>query len=515
MYGLATRRHRTIVCIFIFTSGLLIANGCSSGESQGETNQSCPSGDCTCEEEEGWCVTSDGGSDERRDGTSRGPEDVSRDANRRDASVTDADSNTMRDGSSGDVSPSEDVVPDARRDAARDGSTTPSEWTQLFGTIGKDTIGDVTTDSLGHVYVMGGLGLRVEGRTQSEAFVAQFEPDGTRRWLERLDGDPRAVTTDGRGHLYVAGRVSSMSNKRNPQAFVARFDRRGERQWKTRIGTSVREVGHDVTADQQGRVYMVGRTRGDLNGRRDEDDAGAQGFVAAFDSTGARQWTRLVGASQYSRASAVTTNERGRIHVTGFFTGKLAGESNYGDTDGFVATYAPDGTRRKLEVFGTSGDDYAQAIMVGRRRGWIYVAGDTVGTFSGQDTYRYPHGFLLAMDSAGTRQWGELIGSSEEQRVPDATIGARGELHVAGYTRGGSTGPWTRNKGLVDGFVATFDGNGTRRDVLHVGTPGREKVKAVAADGQGRLYVAGETANSLDGQSYQGGETDVFLKRIR
>jgi hypothetical protein len=446
---------------------------------------------------------------------SRGTDDVSRDANRGDTSATDAASDTMRDGSSGDVSPSQDVVPDARRDAARDGGTTPSEWTRLFGGIGNDAIEDVATDSLGHVYVVGRLELRVEERIQSKAFVAQFEPDGTRRWLERLDGDPRAVTTDGRGHLYVAGRASSMSNKRNPQAFVARFDRRGERQWKTRIGTSMREVGHDVTADQQGRVYMVGRTRGDLNGRRDEDDSGAQGFVAAFDSTGTRQWTRLVGASQYSRASAVTTNERGRIHVTGFFTGKLAGESNYGDTDGFVATYAPDGTRRELEVFGTSGDDYAQAIMVGRRRGRIYVAGDTIGTFSGPNTYRYPHGFLLAMDSTGTRQWVELIGSSEKQRVLDATIGARGKFYVAGYTRGGSTGPWARNKGLVDGFVATFDGNGTRRDVLHVGTPGREKVKAVATDGKERLYVAGETANSLDGQPYKGGEADVFLKRIR
>jgi hypothetical protein len=258
---------------------------------------------------------------------------------------------------------------------------------------------------------------------------------------------------------------------------------------------------------------VVGETYGDLNGRRHEGGRGPDAFVVTLDSRGQKKWTRLIGSRGDDEAEDVTTDGRGRIYVAGTIGYEMAGKPYYGGEDGFVAAFDPDGTRQWLKIFGTPKQEKVRAVMTDGQ-GRIYIVGDTQGDLGGNNRGTSPNVFVMAFDSTGTRQWTELFGTSDAQTARDAHTDGQGDIHITGYTYG-DLGGGTRYEGQEDGFVATFDRTGTRQHVTIFGTPGRERAKAVATDDQGHLYVAGETRNSMDGQPYIGGRSDVFLKRLR
>jgi len=105
-------------------------------------------------------------------------------------------------------------------------------WTRQFGTTQWDFARGVSSDGMGNVFVGGGMWESLGGANAgySDAFVAQYDSDGNLQWIRQLGTSENdsvgGVSTDGLGNVYVAG--DTKGSLGGPSAgdydvFVAKF----------------------------------------------------------------------------------------------------------------------------------------------------------------------------------------------------------------------------------------------------------------------------------------------------
>ena len=66
------------------------------------------------------------------------------------------------------------------------------------------------------------------------------------------------------------------------------------------------------------------------------------------------QWSILLGSSSNDGITGVDLDGGGSIYVTGYTNGNLAGKTNNGGSDGFVAKYSDTGALSWINLIGTS-----------------------------------------------------------------------------------------------------------------------------------------------------------------
>ena len=128
-----------------------------------------------------------------------------------------------------------------------------------------------------------------------------------------------------------------------------------------------------------------------------------------------------------------------------------------GANDGFVAAIAPDGTTSWTTFIGGQRYDYISSIVT--TGGQLFVTGDTESS-----------DFPVTGDAG------------------DATCGSNGTCNEYALP----SGTWYR----PDTFFARLDTNGTIAYATYLGGSGDDFAYALAVDGSGRLYTAGETAST-------------------
>jgi hypothetical protein len=243
-----------------------------------------------------------------------------------------------------------------------------------------------------------------------------------------------------------------------PGAFhLSKFAPDGHELWTKTVAGSV----SDIAADRPGNVYVLGTFGGtvpiDFDPTPGEDwhlahTSSSDIFVTSLRSDGSYAWTNTAGGD-YSRkyANAVACDRMGNVFVTGSFWGTVdfdpsaeqdwrsAVGSNENLHDIFVTTYAGDGAYRWTRTFGGGGNDWGSGVATD-------VTGDIVisGSFEGDVDFD-PSSGIDVRSSAGST---------------DA---------FATKLRADGSYAWTR----------TFGGSGL------------EYGKAVAADHDGNVFLAG------------------------
>ena len=157
---------------------------------------------------------------------------------------------------------------------------------------------------------------------------------------------------------------------------------------------------------------------------------------------------------------------------------------------------------------GTPETDHARALAPDGTGG-VYIAGDTIGSLGGPYT-GIRNAFLAHYDGAGTQIWITRLdgprGSRGNALIPDGV----GGVYIAGDTGGGFGGPHAG--GSTDGFVAHYDRAGTQTWIAQFGTHSNDFARAIAPDGVGGLYLAGETEGEFIGSN--AGQTDIYIMHI-
>jgi hypothetical protein len=248
-----------------------------------------------------------------------------------------------------------------------------------------------------------------------------------------------------------------------------------------------------------------------------------QGFSVAVDSTGAAY---LGGQTSSSEA---TFPETGGPDLTyaGSYDGFVA-KVNPGGTGlsyaGYVGGAAADG------IFGIALDSAGAAYVTGATlspQGSFPLAGGLDATYAGGIF----DGFVAKVNPAGSAlDYSGFIGGSGYDVAWGIDVDGAGAAYVTGETASNqSTFPVTSdpdptyNGGSVDAFVTKVDPNGSVFSYSgYIGGAGYDQGLAIAVDGPGGAYVAGETSSGpasfpeLTGPdlTYNGGSADSFVTKV-
>ena len=164
--------------------------------------------------------------------------------------------------------------------------------------------------------------------------------------------------------MYIAGittqDLDSEAEFEYSVTFVLKYNSLGTKQWTKLLASSDGTVGKDITTDSSGNVYITGTTAENLDG---ETNSGAyDSFVVKYNSDGTKQWTKLLGTSDWDYGSGISTDSSGNVYITGQTDGNLDGETNLGKRDAFVVKYNSDGEKQWTKLLGTGNPDEGRGI---------------------------------------------------------------------------------------------------------------------------------------------------------
>jgi hypothetical protein len=304
------------------------------------------------------------------------------------------------------------------------------QYTRQLGVAEKATYGaSVSTDVSGNVYVAGTTYGGLDGNTLtglSDFFVTKYNSNGIKQFTRQL-GVAGAYTlgssiaTDMSGNVFVTGDTTGGLDGNTltgiTDSFVTKYDSSGVKQYTQQLGVTGTEThSNAVATDASANVYVTGWT-GDgqnvttLTGTTSDGLGGntqtgtMDSFVAKYNSSGVRQYTRQLGvAGTATESYSVATDTSGNVYVAGWTWGGLDGNTLTGITDSFVTKYDSSGVKQYTQQLGATGAMTSGYSVATDGKGNAYVAGTTFGNLDGNTRMGPSDFFVTKYNSDGVKQ---------------------------------------------------------------------------------------------------------------
>lgn len=330
----------------------------------------------------------------------------------------------------------------------------------------------------------------------------------------------------------------------NSDAVVVKLNAAGtDFVYATYLGGSDTDRGYGVAVDPVGNAYITGITYSNnfpTQGALQPGFGGgsSDGFVTKLNGSGGLVYSTYLGGSGDDWAQAIAVNATGEVYVAGTtFSGNFPRLSAFQNTlaganDGFVSKLSAAGGSLVYSTYlggGGAGGEYAQGITLDAAGGAIVVGQTGSNNFPTQAPAQ-PCQAATASDAFATRfsPTGSALvystclgGTSTDVAMGVAQVA--GAAIVVGYTASSDFphlgGAQTSLGGDYDGFLTRVHATGGSFDYsTFIGGAGSDQANAVTLDGNGFVYVAGQTASSafpkqapLPGQEALNGVSDAFL----
>lgn len=290
------------------------------------------------------------------------------------------------------------------------------------------------------------------------------------------------------------------------------------------LGGSEHDSGAGIAVGASGDVYVTGYTHSPdfpvTTGAFDEDINGSNDvFVTRINPDGtALLYSTFLGGTSSESGNAIAIDDLGYAYVTGYTSSNSfpttpgAYDVTADDFDDvFVTKLAKNGTSLVYSTYlGEDGDERGQAIAVDAS-GYAYITGTTdsadfpttLGAFdSGYNDMFDAFVTKVNLDGSGL-SYSTFLGGTNSDEGAGIAVDDSGNALITGET-GSSDFPTTVgafdsvfNGGAEDAFVAKLNSSGS--GLIFSGFLGGQSVdraRAVAVDGSGNAYVAGETISS-------------------
>jgi len=255
-----------------------------------------------------------------------------------------------------------------------------------------------------------------------------------------------------------------------------------------------------IAADADGNAFITGETTGDLDGA---NVGGTDAFVRKYDATGMADWTRQIGTAGDEVRPVVAVDGYGRIVVAGATSGEFEGDDVFEGLDAFVRSFSPEGSpgaARRIDtaewenVRQLSFDALDRPLLAGFQQ-------TPIGSDPGNAAFKY-----RVNESTVTLNDGDALLTSGAQA---ASVDDDGGFYMAGYTTG--TNLDGTGAGGIDAFVSKYDSLGALGWIRQFGTTDSDGAYAVCADGDGNVFVAGNTQGDIDDDNTTGGSGFVRM----
>lgn len=323
-------------------------------------------------------------------------------------------------------------------------------------------------------------------------------------WVKSIGGKKNETysktTADSHGNVFVAGSfldtvsfnttsvgtVSLIGT--SSDIYLSKFDHTGACVWAKQIkGKGAERVG-SLTLDSLGNIYLGG-----VFDDTTDFDPGIgvvnlyckgmnDGFISKFDITGNLIWVKQIGGTMRDDVNEIAIDNSGNIYATGLFQGTCDFNpsliQSYNLTspsstwDGFIVKLDPNGNFSWAKKFGTTSNDYGQALAIDKKKNIIIV-----GEYQG---WR----IILKFDSVGNQIW-------LKQTLNGTGYSVKVDQNSNVYTSG--------NYGSGIGFINKIDTAGNILWTNYMGGgSGNLTCWEIETDLLSNVYVCGNFTGSID-----------------
>ena len=273
--------------------------------------------------------------------------------------------------------------------------------------------------------------------------------------------------------------------------------------WGKMLGSDKEEYILNHLVDNDGSIYIPGKTLGDIGGNNlGQND----GFLIKLDSSGNKLWSVQFGSQGDEDIQWSALDNSGNIYITGFTTGTFEGK-NYGKEDVLIVKYSSSGKLVWKKQIGTDSTDIAKGICTDPG-GYVYITGMTAGRL-GQVSNGKSDCFIIKLDQDGNIINTVQFGTEKDDLCYSVIPGISDDISVCGTTWGEFGG---KNQGFVDGFTGYFSSDLELRGIHQFGSDGFDIPLVLKADEKNDIFVAGTTSG--DFASPQAGAGDCFVLRM-
>lgn len=332
--------------------------------------------------------------------------------------------------------------------------------------------------------------------------------DGT---LLGTSGDDRAggIAVDASSNQYVAynldGTVEGIDGVSSKGGFdiLVQKSTSGATEWSTLLGTSENDRAYGIVVNDDGSSIIGGYSRGGIDGSeaKGNDDAIAVGLAA----DGTQTWAIQFGdPTKADRAYAMTSDGQGGAYLTGYTSGAINGATAAGDKDIFIARVSGTGELLWVDQMGSSGEDKGLAVVLAPD-GSVVVGGLASGAFPGQSGLGSGDAFTARYTADGERMWVSQFGTDKNDQLNALALSDNGKILAVGTTKGAIG---DEALGDNDAFVVTLSlSDGSVRGGAQFGTDTDDRGATINTLSDGSYVVTGATYGSI---AEPMGNVDVF-----
>jgi hypothetical protein len=197
-------------------------------------------------------------------------------------------------------------------------------------------------------------------------------------------------------------------------------------------------------------------------------------------------WKRQLGTSEAEYAKSAATDGDGNAFVAGYASDVFGKSDSY---DPWVAKYSAAGAIALEAATQNVKFDMAWGIATDSD-GNVFIAGETQGSLGGPNQ-DYVDAWVAKYSAEGALRWKRQLGTADYDVGSGAATDSDGNVYIGGRTSGSLGGP--NQGGFGDAWVAKYSAAGPLRWKRQLGTFEWDNLSGVATDGDGNVYIAGET----------------------
>jgi len=395
-------------------------------------------------------------------------------------------------------------------------------WNTFQGGTWEDYTNSIITDESGNIYVIGGSyagwGTPVRAYTSGDdAFVAKLDSSGALVWNTFLGGDGtdsgKDIVLDTKGNIYVVGLSgATWGSPRLAQhpggydVFVAKLNSSGVLVWNTFLGDDKSDEGYGIAVDNNGNVYVTGRSIVSWgNPRRAFTNGLDDAFAAKLDTSGKLIWNTFLGSDSSDLGRGIVVDGNGNVYVTGESAGgwscspaECTAREYSGldyEWDAFVAKLDTSGNLIWNTFLGGDGGEYGDKLRI-NQDGNIYVTGLSDATW-GNPIRPYTSGwdaFAAKLSPSGNLIWNTFLGGNgSSESGNDIAVTGNDNVYIIGYSNSDWGNPARAYSGGDDAFVAKLNGSGSLLWNTFLGGSEDDYGAAITVGENGDVYVAGHS----------------------
>ncbi len=288
--------------------------------------------------------------------------------------------------------------------------------------------------------------------------------------------------------------------------------------------------GNGITADMKGNVYTTGSFGFDSCDFDPGPDSffmlpsDSDIFISKLDSTGKFAWAKKIGGAGMDIGESITTDKKGNIYVTGYFTyyadfnpgaGAFYMFAASGSWDAFVLKLDSAGNFIWARQFASNSNSrcYGNSIKVDST-GNIYSIGIFTGTTDfnpGSSTFNLTtpiswNVYISKLNAAGNFVWAKQIEGIVSGEFPEFTLDASGSIYLTSSYRNTLNFDYPNNTIILtpayyysdEFFIAKMDSFGGFTWVKSFGGADEDRSKGIAVDLSGNIYTTGWFLGQID-----------------